>query len=80
MTPNMDEQLQSLQQRKEKLLKQEKELRQKIKARDRRERSRYLRDIGEVFEQYFEIETRNEAERIARQLQEQVKADKAHSS
>jgi hypothetical protein len=73
---NVEERLESIQERKEKLLKQERELKQKLKQRERKERTKRLVQTGAIFEKYFDCHSVEEAEQIARQFADYVKEKK----
>ena len=73
-------QLEDLEKRIEQMRARKQELQQKIRAKERKERTRRLIEIGAIFEKYFEITSVEEAENIAKQFSEFVKSKKQVSS
>ncbi|GMG76933.1 hypothetical protein ICR95_25725 (plasmid) [Priestia megaterium] len=74
--PTIEEKLKKIEEQKTKLLKQEKELKQRAKEKERRERTRRLVQVGAIFEKYFDITGQEEAEQVAIQFGDMVKAQK----
>lgn len=68
--------LKEIEDKMQQLKSQKQRLANKLSAKERKQRTKRLIEIGAIFEKYFEIEDQEEAEKIAMYLAGRVKAEK----
>ncbi|MGZ0880259.1 hypothetical protein ACWZQY_030425 [Priestia megaterium] len=71
-----EEILQELEEKIEKMKAKKQQVETRKKEKERKERTRRLIQIGAIFEKYFEIQSEEEAEKIAKALQSYVGKNK----
>lgn len=71
-----EEILQELEEKIEKMKAKKQQVESRKKEKERKERTRRLIQIGAIFEKYFEIQSEEEAEKIAKALQAYVGKNK----
>jgi len=71
-----EEILQELEEKIEKMKAKKQQVEARKKEKERKERTRRLIQIGAIFEKYFEIQSEEEAEKIAKALQAYVGKNK----
>ena len=67
-----EERLQELQKKVEQLKARKQQVEMRLKEKDRKQRTKRLIEVGAIFEKYFEIEGKEEAEKIASAYQSNV--------
>ncbi|MCM3068310.1 hypothetical protein PH235_14530 [Trichococcus sp. K1Tr] len=67
-----EEILQELEEKIEKMKAKKQQVESRKKEKERKERTRRLIQVGAIFEKYFEIQSEEEAEKIAKSLQSYV--------
>ena len=71
-----EEILQELEEKIEKMKAKKQQVEARKKEKERKERTRRLIQVGAIFEKYFEIQSEEEAEKIAKALQSYVGKNK----
>ena len=71
-----EERLQELETKMEQIKAQKQQLANRVQAKERKERTRRLIQVGAVFEQYFDIIGEDQAEKVAYGLKDVVKKKK----
>lgn len=70
------ERLQEIEEQMEKIKSRKQQLQNRLKEKNRKERTKRLIEVGAIFEKYFEIEGQEEAEKIAKALKKYVATHK----
>ncbi|MED5052563.1 hypothetical protein P9850_12120 [Anoxybacillus rupiensis] len=76
MRKSEEEKLAEIELKMKQLQEKQKRLKAQIKEKERKQRTRRLIQIGAIFEKWFELESIQEAEQVARAFHESVKSNR----